>query len=178
MRKEEELKSRFVEILAAEGWNLRAMRMAAERLDLDPEYHHILFPDGVAEALDYYEGSLDTKMLESLKTIEVPKKIRDKIALCLNLRIVPRHIPLIKSAWRTCDVIWRFAGDTATDFNHYTKRTLLLGVLMASAKYRTSASFEETDAYTRKNLDRVINIAKLKNKPPKMEDIPILRLFV
>ena len=30
-------------------------------------------------------------------------------------------------AWRSADRIWRLAGDKATDFNHYSKRTILIG---------------------------------------------------
>jgi ubiquinone biosynthesis protein COQ9 len=30
--------------------------------------------------------------------------------------------------WRTVDAIWAQAGDTATDYNHYTKRATLFAV--------------------------------------------------
>ena len=177
-----ELKTKFIALLAKEGWNVSAMRHAAISLGLDPEYHNILFPGGISEALDYYEQDLDAQMLGRLAKIEVlPQKVREKIALALMMRIVPGHAPSIKPAWRTADVIWRFAGDTATDFNHYTKRGLLAGVYIASAKFRatdSSPEAKETEIYIAKNLDRIINIAKLKNKLPKLEDIPIVRYFI
>jgi len=34
----------------------------------------------------------------------------------------------VRLSWRTADQIWRLAGDTATDFNHYTKRLTLSAV--------------------------------------------------
>jgi ubiquinone biosynthesis protein COQ9 len=173
----QELKSKFVEILARKGWNISAMRDTAISLSLDPEYHYIIFPDGIRGALDYYEQSMDAQMLEALAKEETPKKIRDKIALALGLRIIPGHTPSLKSAWRTSDAIWRYAGDVATDFNHYTKRALLSGVYIASAKYRSRNSEEATKDYIDKALDKVISFGRLKNKLPKLEDIPVLRMF-
>ena len=38
----------------------------------------------------------------------------------------------LRLAWESADVIWRWAGDTATDENHYTKRALLAGILAAT----------------------------------------------
>ena len=44
-----------------------------------------------------------------------------------------RRMPLRAAAigWRSADLMWRLAGDTATDFNHYTKR-LTLGAVYGS----------------------------------------------
>lgn len=177
-----ELKAKFIELLAKEGWNNDAMRHVSISLGLHSEYHNILFPDGAFEAREYYEQDLDAKMLNVLDiTCPLPQKIREKIDLALRLRIVAGHIPSMKSAWRTADRIWRFAGDTSTDFNHYTKRGLLAGVYIAAAKYRindTSPDAGDTDLFITKNLDRIISIAQLKNKLPKLEDVPIIRYFI
>lgn len=176
------LKAEFIELLAKEGFSIDAMRHASISLGLHPEYHNILFPSGISEALEYYEQELDAKMLDILDKIDpLPKKIREKIALAVGLRIVAGHVPSIKSAWRTADHIWRFAGDTSTDFNYYTKRGLLSGVYIAAAKYRrndSSPNAEDTELFIAKNLDRIINIAQLKNKLPKPENVPIIRYFV
>ncbi len=68
----------------------------------------------------------------------------------------------------------------ATDFNHYSKRALLSGVYIASARYRDrdlSVGAMDTKEYIDKALDKVISFGQLKKKLPKMEDIPILRMF-
>lgn len=177
-----ELKAKFSELLAHEGFNVEAMRHVSMLLGLHPEYYNILFPGGVSEALDYYEQRLDMQMLDVLKTYEqIPKKVREKIALALKIRIVTDHIPSIGSAWRTADHIWKFAGDTSIDYNHYTKRGLLAGVYIASAKYRKndySLNAVDTDDFISRSLDKIISIAQLKNKIPKLEDIPIIRYFI
>jgi hypothetical protein len=36
----------------------------------------------------------------------------------------------LASAGSSADAMWRLAGDTATDYNHYTKRTILAGLSM------------------------------------------------
>ena len=42
---------------------------------------------------------------------------------------MPQNVPLgPRIGWRTADLMWRIAGDTSTDFNHYTKRMTLGGV--------------------------------------------------
>jgi ubiquinone biosynthesis protein COQ9 len=41
----------------------------------------------------------------------------------------------IKINYRTVDEIWRLAGDTATDWNFYSKRILLSGVYTSTLLY-------------------------------------------
>jgi hypothetical protein len=42
--------------------------------------------------------------------------------------------------WEAADAIWRWAGDTATDENHYTKRLILSGVIASPPRRLTSAA--------------------------------------
>jgi ubiquinone biosynthesis protein COQ9 len=74
-------------------------------------------------------------------------KVREKIALAVRIRLehhaahrealralasflaMPAHAGLgARSLWRTVDAMWRAIGDTSTDFNYYSKRTLLAGI--------------------------------------------------
>ncbi len=91
------------------------------------------------------------------------------------LALPPRNIHLPKCVWATADKIWRAAGDTATDYNHYTKRILLSGVLSATTLYwlnDDSAKKEKTWAFLDRRIDNVLKIGqgmnqvigKLKNK--------------
>ena len=42
---------------------------------------------------------------------------------------MPQNVPLgLRIGWRTADLMWVQAGDSSTDFNHYTKRLTLGGV--------------------------------------------------
>ena len=42
---------------------------------------------------------------------------------------MPQNAPLaLRIGWRSADLMWRIAGDTSTDYNHYSKRLILSGV--------------------------------------------------
>ena len=44
---------------------------------------------------------------------------------------LPTNLPLaLRLVWETADGLWRWAGDTATDENHYSKRAILSGILV------------------------------------------------
>jgi ubiquinone biosynthesis protein COQ9 len=58
-------------------------------------------------------------------------------------------------AWRSADRIWRLAGDRAADFNHYSKRAILIGVYGSTTMIFLDDESEDL-ADTRAFLDRRI----------------------
>ena len=60
-----------------------------------------------------------------------------------------------KLGWRSADAMWRLAGDTAADYNYYTKR-LTLGGIYAATLAVFVADTSEGKAETRAFLDRRI----------------------
>ena len=69
---------------------------------------------------------------------------------------LPQHGPLaLRCLYRTVDTVWYAAGDTATDFNFYTKRALLAGVYSATVLYWLNDK-SEGSADTWRFLDRRI----------------------
>lgn len=163
-------------------------------------YHHVLFPDGESQILQEFENWQDAIMLKTLSMQEKPKKIRAQIALALENRLMhvipkkalinscaalllPQNIYAgSKAAGKTSDLIWKYAGDKSTDMNYYTKRGLLLPVYLSARAFYiadNSKNHQDTKDFIKNALDNIINIASFKNriKLPKLEDIPILRLF-
>ena len=72
-----------------------------------------------------------------------------------------------KITWRTADRIWDWAGDTATDYNHYTKRALLCGVLVSTALAWVnddSLGMAETESFLDRRIDGVMTIGKAVGK--------------
>jgi ubiquinone biosynthesis protein COQ9 len=69
--------------------------------------------------------------------------------------------------WRAADAMWRAAGDTATDLNHYSKRVILSGVY-ATTVMAMLADESEDRADTRAFLDRriegIMKFEKLKSR--------------
>lgn len=161
-------------------------------------YYHILFPLGKVQILQEFESWQDQVMFDKLEQCDNPIKIRQKISLALEVRImdiiskeaslninaffVMNPLCRLKLIYRTCDLIWKYAGDKSTDFNYYTKRSLLASVYMSTLAFYladSSENHEDTKEFIKNSLDNIINIAKFKNRIslPKIEDIPILRLF-
>lgn len=114
------------------------------------------------------------------------KRVRDKVALGVRLRLEalapykegvreevrelakPWHVPLAAQlVFKACDVIWNAAGDASTDYNYYTKRGLLAGVLTTTT-LRWLADNSEDHAETWEFLDRrienVMQIGKLTGR--------------
>jgi ubiquinone biosynthesis protein COQ9 len=116
-------------------------------------------------------------------------KIRMRIALAVKTRIailrphkeaarraaaflsLPPHAPLAaKLLYRTVDAIWRAAGDTATDFNFYSKRGILAGVYTATLlRWFNDASEDEgpTDAFLAARIENVMQFEKFKARAKK-----------
>ena len=64
--------------------------------------------------------------------LEIMGPAREAVRRALAILAMPQNLPLaLRISWRTADLMWRIAGDTSTDFNHYTKR-MTLGAVYGS----------------------------------------------
>jgi ubiquinone biosynthesis protein COQ9 len=131
-----------------DGWGDVALETAARALRLDPAHARLAFPDGAMGMIDAWYASLDARLASAFPPEQIATlKIRERIGALVLARIdlVRPHKQAVRSAlailaqphhlaraaklgWRTADALWRIAGDTATDFNHYTKRLTLSAV--------------------------------------------------
>ena len=130
------------------GWTAEALTEASEAAFGSKTKGLMLFPEGISGAIDYFAKNLDTQMAEYAATESFNKlKIREKIKQALMFRLrahqqrresirrlltyyaMPQHaVQSARHLLTTVDKIWYLAGDTATDYNYYTKRALLAGV--------------------------------------------------
>jgi ubiquinone biosynthesis protein COQ9 len=143
-------------VLAAvpfDGWTDEAYRAGLRKCGVGRGEADLLFPGGVRDLIESFGAMADMKMQAAID--EVPGfarlKVREKITFSVRARLealtpyreatrrmiywyaMPLHAPLgLKRIYRTVDLMWRAAGDTSTDFNFYTKRGLLAGVLKAT----------------------------------------------
>ena len=167
-----------------DGWSLAALKAGAQAIDL-PEAEIVrLFPDGGREAALWLDDWADRRMLAALESVDLPAlKIRARVATAVQARLevlaphreaVRRAIALKASPWgaaraaeivyRTVDAIWYAAGDTATDFNFYTKRALLAAAYGPTVLYWLNDSSEgaaDTFAFLDRRLGEVLQIPKL-----------------
>ncbi len=91
---------------------------------------------------------------------------REAARRALNLLGRPQNLVRAgKLGWRAADAMWRLAGDTATDLNHYSKR-ITLSAIYAQTILVWLDDESEGQAETRGFLDRriegVMRFEKLK----------------
>ena len=159
-----------------DGWTDKALAMAASELGVPAERARLCFPGGAVEMIDAWFDAIDRGMaqawpLERIAKLKIRERIRDlvlyrievanphKEALRRALAILaqPQNTATgVKLAWRAADRMWRIAGDTSTDFNHYSKRAILGGLYSATMLVYLDDSSEGL-VTTRGFLDRRIN---------------------
>jgi ubiquinone biosynthesis protein COQ9 len=131
-----------------DGWTGTALLAGAREIGLSPAEAANAFPGGPVEMLELMSLEADHRMLQALETEDLSsRKVRERVTLAVRRRLelyardreairrglavlaLPQNAPLaLRLLYRTVDAIWYAAGDTATDFNFYTKRALLAGV--------------------------------------------------
>ena len=167
-----------------DGWSMTAMRMGAKAIGLDDSAMLLLFPEGPGEAALWLDDWADRKMLAALETMDLAgMKVRERIgagvkarldALASHREAVRRAIALkatpfgaVRAAqivYRTVDAIWYAAGDASTDFNFYTKRSLLAAVYGPTVLYwlnDRSAGAADTMAFLDRRLAEILKLPKL-----------------
>jgi ubiquinone biosynthesis protein COQ9 len=100
------------------------------------------------------------------RRLEIMAPAREALRRALAILAMPQNVPLaLRIGWRTTDLMWRIAGDTSTDFNHYTKR-MTLGAVYGSSLLvwldDQSDGWSETAAFLDRRIDDVMKIEKFK----------------
>lgn len=168
-----------------DGWSRAAVDAAAQQLGLDPVQARLAMPKSQAALIDVYIQEVDRGLEayftpERLAKLKIRAKIRElvwrrleimgpareAVRRALAILAMPQNIPLaVRISWRTADRMWRIAGDTSTDFNHYTKR-MTLGAVYGSTLLTwlddQSEGWSETAAFLDRRIDDVMKIEKWK----------------
>ena len=170
-----------------DGWTMATLEHAAVSCGYQKEMVISVFPSGVKDALKFFSTWADDEMLRNLAKSETPPtRVRDKITMGVRTRLevlAPykeaerlavafwvrpmRKWEGAKLVWKTADVIWSYAGDTATDYNHYTKRALLSGVITATTLFWLSdhsAGGKDTWAFLDRRIDNILSLGKIVGK--------------
>ncbi|MXP26078.1 COQ9 family protein [Altererythrobacter indicus] len=159
-----------------DGWSDQALMSAAKQSGIDPEVACIAFTGGAMDMIAAWIGTIDQRMAddltpERLATMPIRERIRtlvqyrldavkgqeEALRRALIIQAMPQNVArAVKFGWSSADLMWRLAGDKATDYNHYTKRTILAGIYGATlAVFIDDESPDKSD--TRAFLERRIN---------------------
>lgn len=186
------LKPRLIEAMLPhvpfDGWSAGARDAAADDAGIDRDIAALALPDAPSMT-DAFTARADAMMTEAMVAAGVETmKIRARIRLALVTRLeqaaqdkeavrralavmtMPANAALgLRTLWRTSDAMWRAAGDTATDFNHYSKRVILGSVYSATLLYWLDDDSEDMAA-TRDFIDRRIeDVMKIEKGKAQMK---------
>lgn len=184
-----------------DGWGDSARDLAADAAGVDRDVARLAFPGGAIGMIDAWFAHVDAAMLATTAERIGNLKVRQRIAALVEARLdatranrealrralailaLPQHIGTgIKLGWRAADVMWRAAGDTATDHNHYTKRAILAGVYAATVTVfldDDSAGQADTRVFLSRRIDGIMRFEKAKASVLRQtEQRPSLSRFI
>src|SRR3954452_25143662 len=168
-----------------DGWSAAAVDSAARPLGLDPVKARPAMAKSQSAMIDLYIQEVDRALEawftpERLAGLKIREKIRglvwrrleimaparEAVRRGLAMLAMPQNVPLaLRISWRTADLMWRIAGDTSTDFNHYTKR-MTLGAVYGSTLLvwleDQSEGWTETSSFLDRRIDDVMRFEKWK----------------
>lgn len=172
---------------AFDGWNETAVLAAADLAGIDADLARLAFNEGPVDMIDAWFQAVDAQMAAKYSADELAAmKVRQRIKALVEARLealeadreglrralailaAPPHVRrAAKMGWRAADRMWRLAGDTATDYNHYSKRTLLSGVYGSTISVfldDESEDFVETRAFLDRRIENIMQFEKVKAK--------------
>nr|WP_315379404.1 COQ9 family protein [uncultured Sphingomonas sp.] len=185
----DELRAALAPSLAAnaafDGWNQRALDATADGMGVDRDVARLAFSDGPLAMIDAWFAHIDRAMLdelspEALAGMKIRARItalvearlallapyRDALRRALAILAMPQNLARAsKLGWRAADAMWRAAGDTATDYNHYTKRITLGSVYAATIAVFVQDESEEwadTRAFLARRIEGIMRFEKAK----------------
>jgi ubiquinone biosynthesis protein COQ9 len=201
MREDEtldDLRARLAPLIAAhagfDGWSTKAVEMAANQLGVDASVAALAFKNGPIAMIAAWFSIIDAGMnagqtAEALAAMKVRARITALIEA--RLRLLAPHREALRRAqailampqnlgaaaklgWHAADVMWRAAGDTAVDYNHYTKRATLGAVYAATLLTFVndeSEGFAETRAFLSRRIEDIMRFEKAKARLRDQSDM-------
>lgn len=184
----DEIRAHLAPVVAAnaafDGWTEAAVVSAAETEGVDPDLAKLAFPDGAVAMIDAWFANIDAAMFARLADRLPGMKVREKITALVETRLdllaadresLRRALAILampqnaakaaRLGWRAADAMWRAAGDTATDYNHYTKRAMLgavYGTTIAVFLDDESAGQADTRAFLARRIENIMRFEKAK----------------
>ena len=170
--------------IAFDGWSGDLVGRASKSANIDPNAALLAFPKGADDMLVYFFTQGDNSMQTRLAEAPTPERIRDKISAAVKARLLAdqdhrealrramaalalpgRANMAIKLTYQTTDLIWRWAGDRTTDYNFYSKRTLLAGIIGSTRLIfisDESEDFAQSWEFLDRRIENVMQFEKLK----------------
>lgn len=171
------------------GWTWAMTKAAGAAAGFSLGETELLLPGGPRDLAALFSRACDATAMASLAEVD-PKslKVRERIRRGALARIeaameseaatrrwagflaLPGNAGLgLRLAWESADRVWIWAGDTATDENHYSKRVLLAGILMATLLVRLSQGEVAAAATLDRRIEAVMAFERFKGRVGKLK---------
>lgn len=187
---------------AFDGWSDAAVRDAASLKGISPDAAAFAFSGGAMDMIEAWVRSVDQAMIAAWPAEKIaPFKIRERIRTLVQFRLdaiagqkealrralsimaMPQNVARsTRLGWSSADAMWRLAGDTATDYNHYTKRLTLGSIYAATLAFYvndTSEDHAETRAFLDRRIEGIMKFEKVKARvmQPREEHFSLARFL-
>lgn len=170
-------------LLAEHGrWDAALVAKAGAEIGLSAAETELLVPNGARDLAALLIRRHDAAAAKTLAQVDATSlKIRERIYHAVAERIEaamaddlavrkasvflasPGNAGLLgRLLWATADMIWRWAGDTAVDFNHYSKRAILSGVIASTLGVRLAQGEDAARRHLTRSIDAVMQFEKFK----------------
>ena len=179
---EQKVLDEAVRLVPAMGWSRQTVIAAAAAAGLSEPEAELLLPHGPRDLAALLSRRHDATALATLSLTDPGTlKIRERIRLGVVSRLdaaraqeaavrrwagflsLPTNLPLaLRLVWESADQLWRWAGDTATDENHYSKRAILSGILVTCLAIDMASSREAALVHLDRSIDNVMAFEKWK----------------
>lgn len=172
--------------VAFDGWSDESFRAAVADTGTDPAVARALYPRGARDLARAWHDRGDARMVAAMEAADLTElRYSEKVAHAVRLRIeaiedkealrramtqniLPLNAPDgAKMLWQTADRVWTVLGDTSDDYNWYTKRMTLSGVIgstllfwLGDDSYDGQATWDFLD----RRIDNVMQFEKVKGK--------------
>lgn len=162
------------------GWTWPMAYAAGEACGLSQAETGLLIPHGPADLAALMSRRHDAQALASLpnpSNLKIRERIREAVAARLAATAIdgpalrrwagwlalPLNMPLaLRLVWESADGLWRWAGDTATDENHYSKRAILAGILISSTAIQMQSGPSAALKFVDARIENVMAFEKWK----------------
>ena len=186
MKVPEDFIARFLDHTVFDGWGRRALNAAAQDVGLEKMFVRRVAPNGPRDMVLAFNDMANARMIAALAKVNINHlPVRERIGTAIRVRLQQnevrkeavrkmlsylafpgRAVLAGRCTYETVDSMWRIAGDTSTDFNFYTKRSLLAVVYGSTVLYWLSDISEDqkdTWDFLERRIADVMKIPKIQS---------------
>ena len=176
-----------------DGWTWEAMEQGAIDIGFEKKktsssrmkIFKNLFKNGSIDFIEIFSEIIDLEVKEKYDLLEFkPERVSEKIKkiIMIRLNLCQKYKEAVRTSisltamptntkisfdmlYRTCDSIWRIAGDKSTDFSFYTRRVSLAAVYTSTLLFWLNDNSNdniETEFFLDRRLKGINKISRLK----------------